>query len=116
MAWFKVDDHLYSHPKWIALPKGARALWVTAGAWCSGQLLDGYVPKSVLPMLGGTTAEARALVASGLWREVREGFRFHDWDTYQPTKKAVMDKRAKDAERLRAWREKRDAERDEKGA
>lgn len=116
MAWFKVDDHLYSHPKWIALPKGARALWVTAGSWCSGQLLDGYVPSSVLPMLGGNPSEARALVTAGLWREAKEGWKFHDWDAYQPTKKAVMDKRSKDAERLRAWREKRDAERDEKGA
>lgn len=24
MAWFRVDDHLYSHPKWLALPKGAK--------------------------------------------------------------------------------------------
>ena len=36
MAWFRVDDHLYSHPKWLALPKGSRALWVTAGSWCAG--------------------------------------------------------------------------------
>lgn len=116
MAWFKVDDHLYSHPKWLELPKGARALWVTAGAWCAGQLLDGYVPKSVLPMLGGTPTEARALVGCGLWVEAPGGWRFHDWAAYQPTKNDVMTKRAKDAERLRAWRERRDAERDEKGA
>lgn len=89
---------------------------MTAGAWCSGQLLDGFVPTAVLPMLGGTPSEARALVASGLWREVKDGYRFHDWDGYQPTRKSVMEKRAKDAERLRTWREKRDAERDEKGA
>ena len=111
MAWFKVDDHLYSHPKWIALPKGSRALWVTAGAWCAGQLLDGFVPASVLPLLGGNRADAKALVASGLWREVANGWKFHDWAAYQPTKKSVMDKRAKDAERLRIWREKRDQER-----
>lgn len=116
MAWFKVDDHLYSHPKWLGLPKGSRALWVTAGSWCAGQLLDGYVPKAVLPMLGGTPTEARALVDAGLWSEDRDGWIFHDWETYQPTKHSVMEKRAKDAERLRAWREKRDSERDEKGA
>lgn len=116
MAWFKVDDHLYSHPKWIALPKGSRALWVTAGAWCAGQLLDGYIPDAVLPILGGTKAEAEALARTGLWDKAAGGWRFHDWETYQPTKKAVMDKRAKDAERLRAWREKRDAERDERSA
>lgn len=117
IAWFKVDDHLYSHPKWLALPKGARALWVTAGSWCSGQLLDGKVPASVLPMLNGTRTEAQHLVNAGLWRrDGDDGWRFHGWGDYQPTKRAVMDKRAKDAERLRNWRERREAERDEKGA
>lgn len=116
MAWFKVDDHLYSHPKWITLPKGARGLWVTAGSWSAGQLLDGFIPEAVLPVLGGTPGEAKALVSVGLWREAKGGWEFHDWDTYQPTRKAVMDKRAKDAERLRAWRERRDSERDREGA
>ena len=116
MAWFKVDDHLYSHPKWLALPKGARALWVTAGSWCAGQLLDGQIPAGVLPMLGGTRAEASALVAVALWVETEGGYAFHDWQDYQPTKQAVMDKRAKDADRLRKWREKQEHQRDEKGA
>lgn len=111
MAWFKVDDHLYSHPKWIDLPKGARALWVTAGAWSAGQLLDGFIPAAALPLLSGTRAEAKRLVESGLWVEAPGGWSFHDWAAYQPTKRAVMDKRAKDAERLRVWREKRDQER-----
>lgn len=112
MAWFKVDDHLYSHPKWLSLPKGSRALWVTAGAWCAGQLLDGFIPEAALPILDGTRAEAKRLVDVGLWREVKGGWRFHDWGAYQPMKQAVMDKRSKDAERLRKWREARDAERE----
>lgn len=111
MAWFKVDDHLYSHPKWLSLPKGSRALWVTAGAWCSGQLLDGFIPAAVLPMLQGTPSEAKALTSSGLWDAVEGGYRFHDWALYQPTRQAVMEKREKDAERLKRWREKRDEER-----
>ena len=74
MAWFKVDDHLYSHPKWINLPKGARALWVTAGAWSAGQLLDGFIPAAALPLLNGTRAEAKRLVESGLWVEAPGGW------------------------------------------
>ena len=111
MAWFKVDDHLYSHPKWISLSKGARALWVTAGAWSAGQLLDGHVPYAALKTLDGTRREADALVDCGLWEVNGEGWLFHDWDAYQPTREAVMDKRARDAERLRKWREQRDQER-----
>jgi hypothetical protein len=113
VAWFKIDDHLYSHPKWMALPKPARALWVTAGSWCAGQLLDGFVPHKALPLLDGTRAEARKLVDAGLWEETPDGYLFHDWAEYQPVRRAVMEKRAKDAERLRKWREQRDAERGE---
>jgi len=115
MAWFRVDDHLYSHPKWLALPKGSRALWVTAGSWCAGQLLDGYIPQTVLTMLGGNRSEATHLVNAGLWTAEEDGYRFHDWQAYQPTKKAVLERRAKDVERIRAWREKREAERETKG-
>ena len=42
MSWFKVDDRLHAHPKWLALPKGARALWITAGSWSSAQHLLGF--------------------------------------------------------------------------
>lgn len=113
MAWFKVDDHLYSHPKWLALPKPARALWVTAGSWSAGQLYDGFIPSKALPMLEGTRRDATALVEAGLWSEVDGGWLFHDWAEYQPTRSAVMEKRKRDAERLRRWREKRDEERGE---
>ena len=112
MAWFKVDDHLYSHPKWLSLPKGSRALWTTAGSWCAGQLLDGYIPAAVLPTLDGNRREATALVEVGLWEVADDGWRFHDWAEYQPTRAAVIDRRKKSAERLRAWREKKDSERD----
>ena len=112
MAWFKVDDHLYSHPKWLSITKGPRALWVAAGAWSAGQLLDGFVPFGALPILEGTRREAQALVDAQLWEDAPGGYRFHDWAEFQPVRKAVMEKRAKDAERLRKWREQRDAERE----
>ena len=111
MAWFRVDDHLYSHPKWIALPKGARALWTSAGSWSAGQLLDGYVPTGALPILDGTRREAAALVNVGLWVETEGGWRFHDWADFQPLKEAVVQRRTRDADRLRKWREQRDAAR-----
>ena len=112
MAWFKVDDHLYSHPKWLSLPKGSRALWVTAGSWCSGQLLDGFIPAAVLPTLDGTRRDATELVKVGLWIETDGGWEFHDWGEYQPTKASVIERRKKSAERLRRWREQKEAERD----
>jgi hypothetical protein len=69
------------------------------------------VPKDVLPMLDGTIREASALVAAGLWVEQNGGYAYHDWHQYQPTRQAVIDRRAKSAERLRKWRAERDLER-----
>lgn len=105
--WFKVDDKLHSHPKWVGLNKGAKALWTTAGSWSADQLTDGFVPKSVLSRLGGTTAEAQRLVNAELWRVVENGWQFHDWQDRNPSRESVQDKRSRDAERLRQWREKK---------
>lgn len=110
MAWFKVDDKLHSHPKWLALPKGARALWVTAGSWSADQLLDGFVPTHALRTLNASRTDADALVRVGLWVESQKdggGWQFHDWSVYQPTRKAVQDKRKATTERVQKWREKR---------
>ncbi len=106
MSWFKVDDGLHSHPKWLATPKAARALWVTAGSWCSDQLTDGFVPAQALRALDGTTREAAQLVTSGLWLEVEGGWLFHDWHDRNPSREQVEERRENNAERLRRWREK----------
>lgn len=82
--WAKVDDKLFSHPKWLATSTPGKALWVSALSWCASQENDGHVPVHVLPMLGATKAGARALVASGLWEEADGGYVFHDWIEYQP--------------------------------
>ena len=92
MTWAKVDDKLFSHPKWVATSTPGKALWVSALSWCASQENDGHVPAHVLPLLGGTKAAARSLVASGLWEETAVGYLFHDWIEYQPdgaTVKAV---------------------------
>lgn len=79
MTWFKVDDRLWSHPKWLATPPAARGLWVTAGSWSAHQEQDGRVPYATLRILGHSLGHARALVHSGLWREIEGGFEFHGW-------------------------------------
>lgn len=98
--WFKVDDGLWGHPKWLALagkPR-ARSLWVTAGSWCSANLTDGHVPAHVLVAFGARTADATALVTAGLWVVTGEGWRFHDWDDFQPSRTEVEDQRRKRSE------------------
>ena len=106
MAWFRVDDKLWGHPKWLATPARARALWVTAGSWCADQLTDGRVPSHVLPVLGGSTRDAVELVARGLWKPSEDGWEFHDWIDFQPSREQVQSERAAAKERQRRAREK----------
>lgn len=107
MSWFKVDDKLWGHPKWLATPPRARALWITAGSWCAAQEQDGKVPEHVLPMLGASKADARALVAAGLWEDGENGWVFHGWAEFQPTRAQQEEKREAARERMRKARERR---------
>ena len=108
MTWFRVDDGFWSHPKTIALPAGAVALWVRAGSYCGKHLTDGYVPANMLPMLQGTLDDVDQLVEAGLWRPVEGGWRFHDWERYQDTREAV--ERRRDAWKARQRRRRSDSD------
>lgn len=112
--WFKVDDKLHDHHKANLAKKAAMGVWVLAGSWSADNLTDGFIPARVLSRWG-TTADARRLVEAGLWvPEVcneEEGWRFHDWDTFQPTRSDVEERRRKNAEKIARWRESKEAER-----
>jgi hypothetical protein len=87
VTWFKVDDSFHSHPKVLAADAAALGLWVVAGAWCSANLTDGFVPDYVLQRLLPDSARlAEQLITCRLWKRTKGGYRFHDWLTYQPTK------------------------------
>jgi hypothetical protein len=105
VTWFKVDDQLWGHPKWLACSPPARALWITAGSWCAAQLTDGLVPRHVLPVLVGRPRDAAELVSNGLWLTVPEGWRFHDWSDFQPSKAQVEKERADARERMKNLRQ-----------
>lgn len=103
MPWFKVDDQLAFHRKALVAGNPAMGLWVRAGSWCANQLNDGHVPDHVIPTLG-TRAQAKRLVDAGLWCQEPDGYHFHDWGTWQPTKAEVEKRRAEGAERIKEWR------------
>ena len=107
MTWFKVDDGLHSHPKRHRAGLKAMGLWVVAGSWASDQLTDGFIPTDMLPVLGGRTTDARALVDAGLWDAIEGGWHFHDWEAQNPTRLAVEQRRAEDRERKAQAREAR---------
>lgn len=112
MPWFKIDDSLWGHPKWLTASSSARALWVTAGSWCMAQVQDGKVPSIVLPMLGGKPKDAAELVAVGLWEVQEDGWLFHDWHDYQPTREQIESDRHAARERQRRARERSKSQRE----
>ena len=110
MTWFKVDDGLWGHRKWVALhgKPGARALWVTAGSWCASNLTDGWVPAHMLAVLGGRKADAAALVDVDLWHVATHGgWTFHEWNQpgRQPSRTDVEAKRSDARDRMQRARE-----------
>lgn len=94
MTWFKVDDSFHSHSKVRKVASrapAALALWVLAGSWSSAHLSDGYVSDSDLPwILPGSEELAAELVAARLWKRVRGGYQFHDWEQCNPSAEQVL--------------------------
>jgi hypothetical protein len=100
MTWFKVDDNLALNPKVIMAGNAAMGLWVRAGSWSGQQLTDGFIPLPIIQVLtGGDIALADTLVDVGLWYHEPDGYRFKDWDEYQPVKDKVLAEREAAKER-----------------
>lgn len=98
MTWFKVDDSFYDHPKVFDAPDCAVALWTRAGTWSARNLTEGFVPTGMPARLCDDPDTAvKELVRRGLWTRTSGGYRFHDWDKYQPSRESVEDLRAKRA-------------------
>lgn len=104
MPWFKVDDSFYGHPKRAGVSLSALGLWTLAGCWAAQQLSDGFVPRNVLPLLGGRARDADELVTAHLWDVKDDGWQFHDWAEYQPSRVKVMADRETERERKRRGR------------
>ena len=110
MTWFKVDDRLHSHRKARLAGPAAMGLWVLAGSWAADTLSDGFVPRSQVFAWAGPDALELAdrLVAAGLWEPAtvlgEEGWLFHDWTDFQPTKADVLARRELEREKKRRQR------------
>jgi hypothetical protein len=91
MVWFKVDDSFYDHPKAEDLSDSAVALWTRAGSYCARHLTDGFVShRKAARMCDNPESAISELVAAGLWEKDADGYRFHDWHEYQPTREESL--------------------------
>lgn len=86
---------------------------MTAGSWSSAHLTNGVVRPQDLAALGGTPELAAELVSAGLWEKRRGGgWKFHEWESKNPTREAVEKDRKAAAERQRRSREGKSSHRD----
>jgi hypothetical protein len=111
MAWGRIDDGAFTHPKFLTLDPAALGLWAMALSYSAHELTDGFIPREQVPRLvsvGRARAFALAakLVASRLWEDRgADGFQVHDYLDWNDSAKEVREKRAAIAEvRSRAGR------------
>jgi hypothetical protein len=102
---FQVDPDFYDHPKTLGMSDAATALWARAGSYSVAKLLDGFVPEDALALLSRTPEEASGeLVRRGLWRRVRGGFKFHQWEDRNLTRARVEADRGYERDKKRRQR------------
>lgn len=111
MAWARLDDGFYDHPKVMQLASTVPAagfLHVRAITYCCKHLTDGVIPRamveSLVPVQRDRDEQVGALLETGLWYEDGDRYAIHDFHDYQPTRDEVAEKRRKDRERKRLER------------
>lgn len=137
MAWVRISDDFYDHPKFDAAGALGIALWVAGLAWCNRNLTDGLIPRrTALRLLdyedaaeavraaddrnGVTNAPSNSdvtssvarfvadrLVKAGLWIEEDAGYRVHDYLDYQKSATQITAARDKNAARQAAFRQRK---------
>lgn len=96
------------HPTYEALSDRAWRVHTSALMWACEQGTDGEIPARTLRLLhpdGGTTEDARELIASGLWKETDAGWLVTDWGKSQSLAADVERQRERNRLKQRAHRE-----------
>lgn len=115
MPWGRLDDSLYDHRKLDLLADhrlDGVGLWAVAISWCNRHLTDGHVPTRQIEKLGGTHDLAERLADVGLFDRADGGYLVHDFLHFNDSKKDVLERREKEAQRKAEWRRTRVSQRD----
>lgn len=106
MTWVKLDDSFHSHPKprqaW-GISKASIGLHAFALAYAGHYETDGAIPgwfvESVIPDGEERQGALDALLTSGLWQRVGDGYEVHDFLDFNPSHQSLVDKRKRDRDR-----------------
>jgi len=95
--YIQVSVDYLDHPKVVQSGSDGAVLNLGAIMYARKFMTDGFVPDSAVAGLAPTVkkhkASVAACVAAGLWTKVEGGYRVHDYDVWNPTKAAIIEKR-----------------------
>lgn len=81
----RIDREFWRHPKVEECTLAAIGLWTVANAWCRDNRKSGFVPTTTALQLSRDQGELIGeLVTARLWIEVDGGYRFKDWEHWNP--------------------------------
>ena len=111
MPWFKVDDTLHGHPKTRRAGLAAMGMWVLAGSYSASYVTEGFIAEWWVAAFPLGKRRAAELTRAGFWepgkKDGEQGWIFHDWNKFQPSKAEIEADRAAARDRQKAWRAKR---------
>ena len=108
LPWVRLDTQFASNPKILYLieDKKFRAafVWTASLAYAGAHGTDGFLPRSALPFLHASKADAQALVDVGLWLPCPGGYEVNSWAEFQPSNEETQlrKKKARDAA-MKRW-------------
>lgn len=115
MPWVKLDDRFPTHRKVALLSDRAFRLYVSGLCWSSENLTEGRILTRELPFIArvrGLKSVAKELEDAGLWDPSDGGWTIHDYLEYNPDRAKVQAERKSNAERQKAWRERKKQEKE----
>lgn len=115
MSWAKLDDGMWSHPKFLDLSNGAIGVWSKGLSWCAQHLSDGAIPRTLKTFFRATDGEVAELMRAGLWEETATGWQVHDYLEFNPSRESVLGDRAKGKQRAQRSYERRKERADSSG-
>lgn len=101
MAWARIDDNFFNHPKVRKAGKDAVMFHVAALCHSNAFTTDGFIANDMLELIATQAFQRRAdgyadrLVECELWERVEGGYQIHDFLKYNHSKTEVEEIRTK---------------------
>lgn len=101
MAWARIDDKFFNHPKVRAAGKDAVIFYIAALCHCNTFTTDGFISDDMISLVGAQSFQTRPkqcaerLVTCGLWHRVENGYTVNDFLKYNYTREQIVDLKEK---------------------